>query len=624
MALAAGTNFEFRAGATAGMLNGGGFNPGATFGITDATTDANTANTASPIVSSATYNFVAADVNAWLFVKSGTNWIPGYYQITAVTSNKATLNGTIGQAVILDAMNRYNTPSTVVGCASVGTPTGGTIGVDYSQQNAADATATDYASAISSTTLTSATAGFRLTHIGNFFHLTTTGVGGFGLVGWYEIATYTSATQVTTDRTTNNGTALAGGTGYVGGALDLTGSLCDSLFEASVAGNTIFFKNGAFTLGSSVAVASASATATLKIGLVGYNTVRGDNPATANQPVTSCGANSFTCSSNWFSQNLIWTGTATIVLATSSNHMMMNCKVTNSSPTAARTAVSLSATSGIMLLGNEFVSQMGQAVNSSGSVAGVHGNYIHDSDIGYSASAVIQQLTYNIFESNKTAGFSTAATDIRSDIINNTFYGSEAKFGGGVTTTGATGSNLYIYNNIFYGLATGILIGTVQQDSIVGDYNDYFNNTTDRTRMAQGLHSLALNPTFTGASQLTGATATTSGSVLTQAGGDFSSVTDNVDYCHILSGTGATVGCYLITAHTATTITLNNAPGTNATADKVWFVGVGHNFAIGTNLKGAAFPGVFLNSETTGYLDMGAVQRQESAAVATTAFTFVG
>jgi hypothetical protein len=40
----------------------------------------------------------------------------------------------------------------------------------------------------------------------------------------------------------------------------------------------------------------------------------------------------------------------------------------------------------------------------------------------------------------------------------------------------------------------------------------------------------------------------------------------------------------------------------------------GHNFAIGTNLKAKGFPGAFPAGLTTGYLDIGAAQRQEAGA----------
>ena len=79
------------------------------------------------------------------------------------------------------------------------------------------------------------------------------------------------------------------------------------------------------------------------------------------------------------------------------------------------------------------------------------------------------------------------------------------------------------------------------------------------------------------------------------------------------------MGQYKITSHTSTTVTLDIAPGTNATADKVWQITTGRNFGIGTNLKALGFPGAFQAGLTTGYLDIGAVQRQEAGGAS---FTF--
>ena len=57
-------------------------------------------------------------------------------------------------------------------------------------------------------------------------------------------------------------------------------------------------------------------------------------------------------------------------------------------------------------------------------------------------------------------------------------------------------------------------------------------------------------------------------------------VVDGRDFLYLVSGTGITAGIYGITAHTSTTITLDIAPGTDATADKVWQITTGRNFAI--------------------------------------------
>jgi hypothetical protein len=85
------------------------FDIGVTFDTTGAATGA---NTAVPVFSSSQYNFVAADVGAYVYIKSGTNWTPGFYRIVSVFANAATLDRA---------------------CASVASPASGTWGVDYSR-----------------------------------------------------------------------------------------------------------------------------------------------------------------------------------------------------------------------------------------------------------------------------------------------------------------------------------------------------------------------------------------------------------------------------------------------------------------------------------------------------------
>ena len=53
------------------------------------------------------------------------------------------------------------------------------------------------------------------------------------------------------------------------------------------------------------------------------------------------------------------------------------------------------------------------------------------------------------------------------------------------------------------------------------------------------------------------------------------------------------------------------------TADKAYQIVNGANFAVGTNLKAVGYPGIFPAAYTTGYQDIGAVQRIEPAATAT-------
>ena len=107
--------------------NGGGFSAAATFATDLAATSG---TSAAPVVTSASYNFHADDVNHYLFVKAGTNWIPGWYLIASVASNAATLTATIDSVVLYNGASAMNLTE---GVATTASPTGGTWGIDYSR-----------------------------------------------------------------------------------------------------------------------------------------------------------------------------------------------------------------------------------------------------------------------------------------------------------------------------------------------------------------------------------------------------------------------------------------------------------------------------------------------------------
>lgn len=620
MALSGGV-WELNASATASNVNAGYFNPSNTNMPTDLTTDAGTGNTSSPVVSSASYNFVAGDVGNWLYIKSGTNWTPGWYQIASVASNKATLTASIGTAVqqtILGYPYPEYMTNTVVGCATVGTPTNGTWSIDYSQSTAANnSTINDLASANGTTNpavVTSATYTFGVNTVGNGIHVNS---GTNWTAGWYEIVSV-SGGAATLDRAVGTLAALAVGTYRIGGALSL-GSSDDAVFENGVAGARFFVKNGSYNQAGAVTI-SAAGTAAKPISIEGYNLYRGDTPSAANQPTINCGANSFTVGSNWITYNIKMTGTAAVVLAlTTAASSLFNSTITNTSTTAGRAAISTSFT--VFVQGCSLSSMRGNAVSAINNGGIFMGCYFHDSVSGITGTTAAFACINCIFENCVTAPIliTGSSTNILT-FFNNTFYGAENKQGTAISlASGVTG--LRIANNIIYGFSTGISHASGVYFGGYGNYNDYFNNTADVSGWPKGMNDLAVNPSFTNMAQLTGSTATTSTTTLTQSGGNFATVTDGVDYIRIVSGTGVTAGLYPIISHTATTVTSSISFGTNATADKVWQITTGHNLAVGTNLKATGFPGVFNGSNTTGYLDIGAAQRQE-AGTSGGSFTF--
>lgn len=111
MAFGAASVFEIRATATGGAnVNGGGFNPsnaggnttdysqqdGAQYGFANLASTNGTTNPS--VVTSASHNFVAADVGNFLKINAGTNWTVGWYEIVSVAGNAATLDRAVGTA----------------------------------------------------------------------------------------------------------------------------------------------------------------------------------------------------------------------------------------------------------------------------------------------------------------------------------------------------------------------------------------------------------------------------------------------------------------------------------------------------------------------------------------------
>lgn len=502
----------------------------------------------------------------------------------------------------------------------------GASGTDYSKQNSPQYALTGVTSAGAGNTILTASAATDM--VGNGLRV----VSGTNFTqSWFEITSVVAGVSITVS-TNAAGTAITTGVGAagvvnIGGALSLGASGTfgdDAVFEQMQGGNKAYVKNGTYTIGENISVAATSATITNPIFVEGYNSTQADNPTGSSRPTWTGGANTLAFGATtgyWYFKNLIITTTEAAGLdlgSANSGGFVENCKVTNTSTTTGR--VSISPAGNSQIFNSEIVSQNGNGISSAGDNAiRVIGSYLHDSVKGHVSGASNRHVFFgNIFEANTTSDIEIGnTTNAAATVVNNIFYGSEAKLGTGFNLTGSATGEAGIYNNIFYGKDTGVSANTTNKQSNYENYNDFNNNTTNRTLFNTGVNSITTAPSFAGASQLTGTTATTSGSVLTQSGGDFSTVTDNIDYLHVTSGTGVTTGIYLITSHTSTTLTVNNALGTSSGGDVVWFVPVGHNFRIGANLKATGFPGAVNSnsSESTGYLDMGALQRQEGTGI---------
>lgn len=262
--------------------NGGGFNPANANMATDGA--ATSATGASPVFSSASYNFVAGDVGARIFIKSGTNWIPGWYTIASVASNQATLTASAGNATLFDGTNASGV-STANGCATTGSPTGATWTVDYSNQDAAEISYTDMVIGGTTTQYTSAGNPVGKNIIGNYINVTS----GTGFTVQRVEVVSTSGTTATCDKSLGTG-GSTGGNGALGGALASPGKAGG----IAIGGNDVFIASGTYTITSSssnVAAGRITATAGTGTNVVtvweGFGTIPRDM---GTPPVISAGA----------------------------------------------------------------------------------------------------------------------------------------------------------------------------------------------------------------------------------------------------------------------------------------------------------------------------------------------
>jgi hypothetical protein len=619
MAIAAGTVWEGNGLAAANNVNSGGFNPANTHMATDLVVDAGTENTASPVVSSVSYAFRSTDTHYLLYCQGGTGFNAGWYPIASVSGGKATLNAAAGAVIQTDSTKGYPTPkyvtNTTVGIAASGTTTGGIWSIDYSQYTSADVTSTDLQTDGSGNiSFGSSSATVGVNYIGNIVHITTTGTG--LTVGWYELTNISGGLFVP-DR--SPGASKTGGTYYLGGAISLnsnTANQTDSnLFAQVVASNRVFLK-GSLTF--AVAISGlVNATQNTPIVLEGYQTRRGDAPAGSNRPTISS-TNAASIGTAWMLFNLAITGAGASIVAPALA-CFDNCKIKNTISSAGQSAVNHNAGGGATLINCEIVCYRGNAITVSAGASGIAviDCYIHDSDIGINLSRDLSFVSGNIIENCVTAAIRYAGSVAAGQscrILGNTLYGAENKLGKGIDVL-TNSHHLSVFNNIFYGFVSGVISADAVNASFLDDFNDYYNNTGDRSNWPQGPNDQTLDPQFSSVSQITGtagAFVAGNGKIVDTSKNFISlGVVAGQDCVYIKSGTGVTAGIYGISSISTTTnpndtLNLDINPGTNTTADKAYQITIGHNFAMKRFLAG--FPGQFPAGLTTGFPQIGAVQ----------------
>ncbi len=272
MALPSTTIHEVQSGGS-DTLNGGGFDPAN--GSMAADGAATVATSSSPVFTSASAVSEAGDVGHYLFVKSGTNWIPGWYPITGISGNGWVLGAAFGSAVTYNPMG----VSTVTGCATVTSPTGATWSIDYSQSTRIALTGLTTAAANAIILTASASKKW----VANNIFIT----GGTNFTtGVYNISSVSAGVSATVDRTCTSAAGSAGTAG-LGGPFATPGFASGT----AIAQNAIFAKSATYGCSSTADVAGGRVLTKSTQLWEGYQTLRTDMET---KPIFQSTSNSMT------------------------------------------------------------------------------------------------------------------------------------------------------------------------------------------------------------------------------------------------------------------------------------------------------------------------------------------
>jgi hypothetical protein len=366
-------------------------------------------------------------------------------------------------------------------------------GTDYSQQDSAHATFTDLVvDAVDNTIVTSAATPFASDDVGNCIEINS-GTG--WTVGAYQIVSV-SGVQATLDRSPG-ATGITGGNGKLGGArfIDST-SFSNSNWV--VAGMTWYVRSGTHTLTSGPGTTmDGNVTDVLKV--IGYNSTRGDNPLpdSGNQPVVACGtSNVFQMDDYWHIKYMSFTGSGVNQVQADAHSVIESCKSTHSGTTAGRYCF-YNISNNSCFIGCHAIGS-GSGTPADGFRIGSFdvraiGCYAVDCTTAYEVNNHTCTVCHCIAD-DCTDGIAQVSYD-DSIYMYNTFHN---------CTTGinlsSTSESIFMLGNDFNNCTTGISHPSTEYDTNYTNWNNYFGNTTDLTRILPGGNDSAVDPEYTDAS----------------------------------------------------------------------------------------------------------------------------
>ncbi len=207
MAMDNGVIWEVNASIGSDTANGGGFSPACTGFATDlASTNA---TSASPVVTSASYNFISRDEGHYLFTQTGTNFRKGWWLIVSTSGGTATLDAASGHGVLYQSATANN-PTDGISNPTVNI-SGGTWGIDYSRSATPAIAYTDMVVGATTTQFTSALNVVGKNIVGNIIKVTSGAT--------VQRVQVLSTSTITATCSASLGTAAQVGVGGLGGAL---------------------------------------------------------------------------------------------------------------------------------------------------------------------------------------------------------------------------------------------------------------------------------------------------------------------------------------------------------------------------------------------------------------------
>lgn len=397
--------------------------------------------------------------------------------------------------------------------------TPGATGTDYSQQNAAQYSFTDLASANGTTNpsvVTSASHSFVAADVGNLMQIS---AGTSWTTGFYRIVSV-SAGAATLDRAVGSVAALSGGTYAVGGALATLSKAWSMGANSSQSNNLcliFYIKVGTYTITTPIVQSGGS------VAIIGYDVTRGDD--TGNRPLITTATNSIDLvqlhnATQWdninFSSTAVTPGDGVVCPSGSNQDIMMRrCKFTGfSTGINASQSGNYNIVNNFVLLGVEVgnCTSTGIHLNMFGCMGLVYGCYVHNNGgqgmycQGTNQAHEEVVLVDSIFDHNTSHGLQSGTPDIQSlrayncnftnnggdginynnllnpgsDFQNCIFYGN-GNWGLNMNGSDAP-SNVYLSYCAFGSNSSGVMTGVNSPQLVLGSITltaNPFNSTTD-------------------------------------------------------------------------------------------------------------------------------------------------